>query len=488
MISWSKSFVFFIIPLISIVGYAQEPVVDQDIDAKQILKLQAQLTQRIEDLEFRLLKLIDFESDRNPERVKVLEQGLQLAQSSELVSKQNKIRILLQKGGTVDLGQALSLQKEILENLNRLYELLESNDQLKSKRNEAEIIKQRIAKLNQILQTQQGIRQRLESANPVELKPEQLRAAQQVESLQKEIDSDSKSNGKPVDGKSGKENKSNETNNPPSKDQKPIDHLHTAKEQMNRAADSLTPENKTKAQAEMQAAEKALELAKDKLEKKLRQNREEEIESTLRSLEERLKSMLQLQSIVNKSSQDLVDAKKDLAEFRIEAFKLSGKQKEIITELEKTLLVLAEEGTSRSIPGTLFHLKLDMLEVAAELADANLSKSVIDLQREILDVLSELVEAVQKERSEQNALKQGSPPANTGQPQRRPLVQKIAELKIIRQLQVRINKRHQSYAKSLKENISPESIRSLEDKTRKLAVRQKQLETLTLEMIQEEID
>ena len=146
--------------------------------------------------------------------------------------------------------------------------------------------------------------------------------------------------------------------------------------------------------------------------------------------------------------------------------------------------MLSEEGSSRSIPNTLHHVKLDMIEVASQLELSKLDEGAITLQKDIVDVLSELIQAVKREQQDQKNLKKmAQQPGGGGQMQQRPLVQKIAELKIIRQLQVRINGRHESYAKNLVAAKNDLDAQKLRKKTKELSVRQQQLEKTTLELI-----
>ena len=125
-------------------------------------------------------------------------------------------------------------------------------------------------------------------------------------------------------------------------------------------------------------------------------------------------------------------------------------------------------------------LKLNFLKCLKFLLD-------IGSFKEIVGLLGELVQSVQREQAEQKNLKRGSPAGQgeTAEPGKRPLVQKISELKIIRQLQVRINNRHAKYAEEIKQEVEPDRKREIIRRTRQLSGRQKQLQEMTYELIGE---
>lgn len=474
---------------------AQDPPTSsaqESTNPENMIRRQERLAEQVEQLESRLLRLIQFESPTNPERARLLQQSLQLSQSAELVARSRQIVKLLRDGATVDLEAAVDNQKQLLTNLNRLYELLESSNQLQSSRNEAEKIRNQISRLDQLIQQQQGIRQRLEVSPRSVLENEQRRLADQTQGLSREITDPAAEPAKESPDRSApnEQPRLDDAVNPAEatpQEKSVEDHLESAGQSMQQATERLANPDGGPPAADMEQAEQQLGQARQQLEDKLRQNREEEIESTLRTLEERFKKMLAMQLKINEASRQLVDQPPSTAQLRIESFQLAGDQRKIILEIDKALLVLNEEGTSRAIPATLFHLELDMEQIVSQLELTRVDADLIQLQTEVAEVLSELIQSVQQEQAEQqrlrNSTQQPATETETGEMQR-PLVQKLAELKIIRQLQVRINERHQSHARALESGGTPESRSELEARTRGLARRQQQLEKMTLELIQ----
>lgn len=493
-----------------------------------LARKQSVLAKRMQELENRLLRLSEFERTRNVKRSELLRKGLKLSQSLELVSRLNKTLQLLEAGNVTDLETAVELQKKVLQDLNSLYDLLESSDGLKASRNQAEKIRRRIHRIEQMIVQQKGIRDRVDSGSIQPLMAEQKRLAAKVDGLEKEIekeiDPDDSVKSEPKDGndatdpspgdvpsndprhnedgapknsapKNGTPDESNtdpEAMPAPSREMRIVKNLRSARQSMDKAiklgskSTSPSPQSLEGITESMDSAVEDLAQARDELQEILRQNREEEIESTLRSLEDRFKRMLKMQLTVNDATRKLAAIRGDTGKLRIEAFNLAGEQKKIILEAEKSLLVLAEEGSSRAIPGSLQHAKMDMQEAAGRLETADIDESLFNLQADIATVLEQLVLAIQQEQQEQAQNKSSNqpqgPPSGTG-PAQRPLVQKLAELKIIRQLQQQINDRHLKYAEESRtaDAAGRDRIGRL---TRMLAERQKRLQEITRELIE----
>ena len=248
--------------------------------------------------------------------------------------------------------------------------------------------------------------------------------------------------------------------------------------------DHLKQKNVPEADASMEKIEDEFGKAISKLKRSLRQNREEEIESTLRALEERFQKMLKMQLEINKSTSSIAK-QKELAELRIKAFQISAEQEKLISETDKTLVVLKEEGSSRAISGTLNNIKLDMVTIAELLKNADVSDETISLQKEVAEVFSELIKSVQQEQDEQSQLKRQSAANGTseGQVVERPLVQQLAELKIVKQLQKRINQRHLRIIDGINSNSPAEKTKATAQ-VQELAIRQKRLEKMILDIVQ----
>jgi hypothetical protein len=129
----------------------------------------------------------------------------------------------------------------------------------------------------------------------------------------------------------------------------------------------------------------------------------------------------------------------------IESARLSREESQIAHEAEKALLLLREEGSSVAFPETVSLMHEDMQQVATRLADFKVGTLTQGLEQDIIEALEETIAALQQAIN--NLDKKKSPPgqAQAGEPNDPPLVEKLAELKMIRSLQMRINRRTQRY-------------------------------------------
>jgi hypothetical protein len=268
--------------------------------------------------------------------------------------------------------------------------------------------------------------------------------------------------------------------------------MKAAQKRMDDAQKALDDAKRDNAIESMEAAEKQLAEAKKQLEEILRQLREEEVDSKLKLLEERFRGMLEQQIRINESTVKLsstpVDARS--TEFEIAANKLANAENSIAVEAGRALVLLKEDGSSIAFPVTVQELQRDMVQVADRLATAKVNEITIGIEEDIADTLNELIAALVKTQqdNEQQQQSQQSPPQN-GKPGDAPLVDRLAELKMLKSLQQRIHLRHQRYAKLLDNpddpvgvSEDPDVIAALDRLTR----RQEQLTTITRQLVNEE--
>ena len=261
---------------------------------------------------------------------------------------------------------------------------------------------------------------------------------------------------------------------------------------MQDATEALKDAQRDKATDKMEEAEKELAAAKKELEEILRQLREEEVESKLKLLEERFRGMLEQQTRVNESTDKLAltPSEARTTEFEISANRLASDQNEIVTAAGRALLLLKEDGGSIAFPVTVEEMQQDMMQVSTRLSAAKVNSITQEIEADIVATLNELIEALvqaQQEMEEQEA--QGQKPPPGGKPGESPLVDQIAELKMLRSLQKRIYSRHQRYAKYLDDpkdrmgvSQEPDVVAALD----RLAGRQQQLADIARQLVNEQ--
>ena len=194
-----------------------------------------------------------------------------------------------------------------------------------------------------------------------------------------------------------------------------------------------------------------LQLAKAKLEEILRQLREEEIGRMLAMLEARFRKMLEMQEEVYEGTVrlDKVPSAQRTHSHEIEASRLSGRESQIVVELDKALLLLRDDGTAVAFLEAAGQMRDDVQQVVERLAQAKVGRITQNIEEDVLAALKEMIEALKKaQKAHQNKKPPpGQPPP--GQPQDPPLVDVLAELKMIRALQMRVNTRTARYAKMI---------------------------------------
>lgn len=273
----------------------------------------------------------------------------------------------------------------------------------------------------------------------------------------------------------------------PAAQQQPTDRaterLRTAQQQMEKARKKLNETALEGAVDNQREAVKELELAKAKLERVLRQLREEEMEQTLTQLAARFRKMLEAQLAVYEGTKLLdrvPEANRDHDD-EIEAARLGRQESLIVREIDKAMLLLREEGSSVAFPEAVEQIRDDMQQVVERLAAMKVGAITQGLEEDVIAALEETIAALEKaiKDLDENRTPPGQTPA-AGQMTEPPLVDKLAELKMIRSLQMRINRRTERYGEMLsgEQAETPELLAAL----RNLAERQQRIYQATYDL------
>ncbi len=260
--------------------------------------------------------------------------------------------------------------------------------------------------------------------------------------------------------------------------------IAAAEDRMRQAQKDLEDAKRDNAVEKQEEARRLLEQAKAELEEILRQLREEEIERVLAMLEGRFRRMLDMELKIQDNTVRLskTPAAKRTRQFTVKSGKLSLDQRKVVLEVDKALALLREEGSSAAFPEAVDQMRVDMDTVAKRLSEekvGELTQAVID---DIVAALEEMIAALQKaqQEAEERRNQQSPPPGQGGggDPSNQPLVNQIAELKMIRALQMRVNTRTQRFAKMLQDFEDPigqateadllESIQDLSDRQQRI--------------------
>lgn len=273
--------------------------------------------------------------------------------------------------------------------------------------------------------------------------------------------------GKPQDGKPQKGKPSDPQDMPPQEGDSPKDQdspdqqdqngdepkpdktpgreeVQKAKQEMDRAIEELKKNRKAKASDKQDQALAELLKAKEKLEEILRQLREEERAMVLAALEARFRDMLLRQEAVNNGTLAIhaVPLDKRSDRHRNRAVELARNEDEISLLAAKALTLLKEEGSSVAFPEAVEQIREDMLTVARRLERADVGEITQNIEADIVESLKEILEAMQKELEKLKDEKQKQQQQQQQQQKKQEaLVNKLAELKMLRSLQYRVNRR-----------------------------------------------
>jgi len=291
-----------------------------------------------------------------------------------------------------------------------------------------------------------------------------------------ESKADSKSGGKPKQGdaKSGSKSsgqgqakaggdtkqadkKDDKQKSPPPPPQQPQSAQNNGKKQVEDAngyqkkAEEKIKEgdNKSASDKENDAIVK-LEEARKKLEDLLRQLREEELERLLANLQARCEKMLAMQMQVLGGTEGVfksVELHKDKKAARgdqQQSLRLSDDEKEIVVEATKAIELLEAEGSAVAFPEVFKQVREDMKHVQRRLGIVDVGQVTQAIEKDIIDTLKEMIEALKKARQELDN-KKNPPSQSQGPPPDQKLLDQIAELKMILSMQIRVNTRTRVY-------------------------------------------
>ncbi|MBL9163798.1 MAG: hypothetical protein JNL18_13790 [Planctomycetaceae bacterium] len=263
--------------------------------------------------------------------------------------------------------------------------------------------------------------------------------------------------------------------------------LRQAQQRMEQAQQKLEESQRDGAVEDQAKAVEELEQAKAELERILRQLREEELERMLVMLEARFRKMLDAQVEVYDETKKLDAATEKAPEHELEIAggRLARKETLIVREADRALLLLREDGTSTAFPEAIEQARDDMESIAERLRETHVDLITQGLEEDVIAALEETLAALQQALKDLREQK-GQPQQGQGQsqPGEKPLVDQLAELRMIRSLQVRVNKRTQQYGAMIEGEQAEEA--DLLEALDGLALRQQKIFQATRELTTKE--
>ena len=475
---------------------------------EELQKEQKALATQYANLEEVFLRMSQLEGATNPTRAALLMQAAQMSKQMATQQRMSQASDLLAKG---QYSRAIPEQEASRENLKKLLELLQSENRSSRIKDERKRLEDVLKDIRRIENIQRATRGRTEAGQDKDS------AAEDQKDLEKQLETAENDLGEKSDqgDKSGKQEKTDPTDpsdpsdpsgkqekstqgeksdKPPSKEEQAKERVQKARERMQKAEKNLRAEKRKEAIEEQQQAEEELQQAIAELEKILMQLREEEIERTLVDLETRLKRMSEWETTIRQATEKLekLSGEDKDRQLEIQASKLSTEQLKVAMEGQRAMLLLKDEGSSQAFPEALEQVIADAQLVVNRLVASDVSASTQSIQDEILGALDEMIESlqeVQKKRDEKKQQNQRQGPSDSGgQQQEESLVGKIAELRLIKTLQMRVNRRTGRLADESNQGedlIGQVTDSRLQEELRELAKRQEKIQSVTRDILLE---
>ncbi len=426
------------------------------------------LSRQFKDFEQQLLRLaLRLEKSGKPvdrERAKSLKKAIAVASGEALDNRFDKLVQLLKKSELTNLQEvkeAIIEGEKIAQDLRKmLAALLADKDlaRLKEERRKLIDIKRRIDEAIRMTKTARAITE-AGRMDKEELGKIQAHVTKDTEAIARELEREEAPGG-----------------------EKTKNHVNSAAKNQQNAGRNIAKGNNNGASGDQSRAIEDLTKASDEIERTLRQVREEEIKQMLANLEARCRLMLQMQIDVHESTIRLDQAiarnanrqptRSDLQK----SLRLSDREGEIVKEADQAVQLLEAEGSAVAFTEVFVQVRDDMKTVQRRLGKADVGKVTQVIEDEIIATLKEMIEALKKAQQPSNDPSQ----PNDGKPPDPKLVDKLAELKMIRSMQVRINGRTQTYARQYSGEQADDP--DIQKELRSLADRQKQIQRVTRDL------
>ena len=430
--------------------------------AQELTDKQRNVAGRYAQLEQVLLRLAETSGHANPRQATLLKQALHESKDKLLVRRFETLVNSLERRQFTD---AVQRQTELEQDLLQLLQLLESENRQERRNEEKEKIKEFLKDLEEILHRERMLKTQThqqESPNLPTLEKNQQQIRLQTQTLRDRIAEQ--------EGRLPQRESQNDANEPaeqsepresppeqslsgqePSPSQQA---LQRALGRMKQAEQKLRDAEKEGAIEEQEEVIAELQRLKEELEKILRQLREEELIQTLEKLEERFKRMLRQEQAIRVQTGRLIgESASDQRQMKILADRLGIDQQSVIDETESALLLLREDGTAQAMVESLLQARFDMAEIKNRLERTILDTITLHLEEAVIDSLQEMLHAIQgaMEEAKQRQEDADSQQSGGGAAAEEPLIQLLAELRMIRSMQHRVNERTQRYNDEIKQ-------------------------------------
>jgi hypothetical protein len=229
--------------------------------------------------------------------------------------------------------------------------------------------------------------------------------------------------------------------------------------------EKLNEEDKPGALPPADKAANDIAVAIKKLEEIIDQDRRDEIERILERLQARCARMLAMQIVVKDSTvkldEKILEVRKDKGDERplaLDSNGLSDKEYDIVKEADRALALLENDGSAVAFAEMFQMVRKDMLTVKDRLGLTDTGSVTVAVEDQIINNLKDMVDALKKQREINKQKGQPQPPGPPKPPKppgEDPLVDIIAQLRLLRSMQKGINDRTDLYSKEYEGKEQP---------------------------------
>jgi len=498
----------------------------------QLAEKERAISQRMRELESTFLRLADLLDTTDPRRAATLRSAFEQARELEVADRLDTIVELLESGQLLKAGTG---QDAAIDRLRELLAVLESGESRKTVTDSKKKVKEFLGRINTLIAQQMGLEGATEAGgDPKSLTEKQNALEDDTQSLAKDVDdfrreaenaaglkldtkpddapqpetpldgapgrppgeqpleekgegkggekSGKKSNGQDQQGDSAEQENSQQEpqgNDEVSRALRTNKRLESARSRMQKAKEKLNNVQPKAAREDQEEALAELEAARAELEEILRQLREEEIERLLVKLEARIRDMLRAERMILRGIQQLRNnaAERTQREQELESTRLGSEQNVITATITRALTLVRDDGSAVAIPEALQQIREDSTMAAGRLKESDYSQFTHGIIEDLVVSLEELLSALERaEREQQDRQQQGQARGRPAKPGEQPLVDNIAELKMLRILQTRVNGKTSRFSALLNKGSEQASEAELIAALGRLAQRQERVE------------
>lgn len=407
-----------VVGLMFLVGVVGEPTDRSSAE-------QARIADGYQKFESNLARTAEALGSKDPAQSARLKRALQ-ASKQELVGA--RLRELATETEQGDLAASATRQEIALSGMRGVLAELLAETSAIDRDAEREQVQEQLRQAQELASAQRSLRQRTGEADRTsELSDAQQQLADKAAEFEQNLDNaPGEQNDEPQSSKDGLEQSAS-----------------SAKESMQKAGEHLANDEKEQALAEQDSAIEQLEKSIRELGKILEEIRKHDQEKQRNDLIERLTAILEQQNDILSATVALDETpahERDRAQEQ-QLIELVGKEGIIVESLAEVLEILSHEESAVAFPEAVDQARRDAVGVGTALNAGDTGRITQNLEEDVIATVGDLLASLEQSHGGEKESHESKD--SSQQSKESPLVAPIAELKLIRSMQQRVNERTQ---------------------------------------------